>query len=107
MTRKTWRNNKSQGADLEAQPEDEGVQITTCLVLPTHPVYKEVRWKATREMRTLTSGLGREGEVPGATGSGALVGAAESEALAGPSTWSQAQATKDGFSNSGEHSTIS
>ena len=41
MTRKTQRRINFQGADLEAQPEDEGVhipmRIPTCLVLPAHP----------------------------------------------------------------------
>ena len=41
MTGKTQRRIKFQGADLEAQPEDQGVhipmRIPTCLVLPAHP----------------------------------------------------------------------
>ena len=36
MTRKVRRRNKAQGADLEAQPEDEGVCITTYFALPAH-----------------------------------------------------------------------
>ena len=59
-------------------------------------------------MSTLTSG--REGEASGATGSNAPVGGAdrELEVQAGSSTRSQAQASNDGRSKSGErHSTIS
>ena len=110
MTRKTRRRNKSQGADLEAQPEDEGMHITICLVFPTHQathLLEEVRWKAAREMSTLTSG--REGEASGTTGSNApVVGAdCELEGQAESSTRSQAQASSDGRLNPGEHSTTS
>ncbi|KAH9036530.1 hypothetical protein EDB85DRAFT_2208233 [Lactarius pseudohatsudake] len=60
MTRKT-RRRKSQGADLEAQPEDE-----------------EVGREEAHEMSTHTSG--REGEVLGTTGGDAPVGDAVGEA---------------------------
>ncbi len=103
MTRKIRRRNKSQGADLEAQPEDEG----GCALIPVlysllTLLYKEVRGKGAYDTSTHTAG--RDGE---ASGSSALVGEADREAQSGPSTRSQAQAPKDGSSDSGGHSTIS
>ncbi len=56
-------------------------------------------------MSTLTSG--GEGEASGTTGSNPLVEEADREAQAGSSTRSQAQAPKDGPSNSGEYGTVS
>ncbi|KAH9170245.1 hypothetical protein EDB89DRAFT_2190977, partial [Lactarius sanguifluus] len=84
MTRKSRRRNKSQGADLEAGTEDEGV-----------------RRKGTHELCTLTSR--REGEASGTTRSSAPVGEAIREAQAGSSTQSQARAQIDDPSNPGEN----
>ncbi|KAI9455669.1 hypothetical protein BJY52DRAFT_629553 [Lactarius psammicola] len=97
MTRKTRRRNKSQGADLEAQPEDEGVHYNMSLCSPFTLLYEGARRKGAHEMSALTSG--GESEVSGTAGSNALVGKADRE---GSSTPSQTQAQIDGPFNSGE-----
>ncbi|KAH8984555.1 hypothetical protein EDB86DRAFT_142650 [Lactarius hatsudake] len=81
MTRKTRRRNKSQGADLEAQPEDEDVGREEAHQLSTHMSV-------------------REGEVSGATGSDTHVEAVgEAQAR---SASSQAEAPKGAPSIFGE-----
>ena len=106
MARKTRRRYRFQGADPEAQSDDEGVhdKLTTFLVLSVHQSLQGVGQLAVHEMRTLTSG--REGESSGVTGSNVLFGEADCEAQAGSSTRSQAQPLKDGPSNSGEYIAI-
>ena len=110
MTRKTRRRNKSQGADLEAQSEDEGVYHNNpplhVLYSPLTLLYKEVRPKSVHEMSTLTPY--REGESPEATGSNVPVGYTVREATqAVPSTQSQVRARNDDPANSSKHSTVS
>ncbi|KAF8262908.1 hypothetical protein EI94DRAFT_1687705 [Lactarius quietus] len=87
MTRKSRRRNKSQGADIEAQPEDG---------------LREVRQQVAHEMSILR--YGRRGEPSGGAGSKVLVEEGDREGLAGSSTQPQAHLHKDGpsESNSGE-----
>jgi hypothetical protein len=102
MTRKSQRRNKLQGADLEAQPDDEleGVHYNFIFYSSLTPLYKEARRKSAHEMRTLRSG--HKDEASEATGSNVLV----REAQASSSTQSQALPPTDGPSISGEHITI-
>ena len=74
--------------------------ITTSLILSTHPLSTEVGQREAHEMSTRTSG--RNDKVSGASASNAPAEQADHEDQAGSSTRPQAQAKRDGPSNSGE-----
>jgi hypothetical protein len=99
MAKKIRRRNKSQSADIEAQPESEGVPYDLSCTLGLPFLYKDDKLRDAYEMAS-----GHNIQASGAAGgSNSPVQEMVCEVLAGSSTLPQAGTQKD--SSSGEHST--
>ena len=101
MAKKIRRRNKSQGADLEAQPESEGVPYDLSCTLGLPFLYKDDKLRDAYEMTS-----GHNIEASGAAESNAPVKEAVREFLASSSTLPQAGIQKDSSSGEPPHSEL-